>query len=324
MTLPVHLICGFLGAGKTTLLNGLLRAPRMARSGVLVNELGTTGIDHDLVVGGSDDMLLLDGGCLCCQPRGSVADGIMQLLKAAEQPPARLLIETSGAANPVPILEMLATTPVLREHVHLASIVTVIDATTAVETLNQHTEARVQAACADHLAVSKLDLVRAGGSHARVGPALTTLNASAPRYLLRGEEPPPRLLAAMAGEETPAPGPSLRPLPQPETAHQQRFETVALEFDGELDATSVQDWIGNVLDAYGHNLLRIKGLLRLSGSSQPAVLQCVRDVVHPISYTERPPAGTDNRIVAIGWDIHPDLLRDALRDLAARTGDGVN
>lgn len=318
MTIPVHLLCGFLGAGKTTLLNGLLREPGMAQSGVLVNEIGPVGIDHDLVRGASDDLLLLDGGCLCCQPRGSVADGISRLIAGTEHPPQRLIVETSGTANPVPILEMLAMTPALRERVHLARVLTVVDATSGAETLNRHAEARLQAACADHLAISKVDLARAERQRSRLGPALAGLNAAASRHVLQAGAPPGALVDTLVAAERAPAALSARPLPRAPNPHPQPFETVALEFDGELEAHRVQEWIDEVLDTYGHHLLRLKGLLRLSGSERPAVLQCVRDVVHPIGFAAPEHDRGRNRLVAIGWDIHPDLLRRALADLAAR------
>ena len=318
MTIPVHLLSGFLGAGKTTLLNALLRQRRMANTGVLVNELGTIGIDHDLVLGGSDDMLLLDGGCLCCQPRGSVADGINRLVTASEHPPERLIVETSGATNPIPILEVLAMTPALRDRVHLAGVLTVIDAGQGAEALQAHAEARLQAACADRLAVSKIDLARASRSHTRLGPTLAALNIAAPRHVLDNGTPSPGLIDALLEAERAPAGLSLRPLPAATARHDQPFETVALEFAGELDPGTVETWIGEVLDAHGHNLLRVKGLLQLRGSDRPAVLQCVRDIVHPVSFADRPAERDRNRVVAIGWNIHPDLLRAALQDLADR------
>lgn len=318
MTIPVHVVSGFLGAGKTTLLNGLLREAGMAHSVVLINEIGPVGIDHDLVLGASDDMLLLDGGCLCCQPRGSVADGISRLIAAAEHPPERLIVETSGTANPVPILETLAMTPALRERVHLARVLTVVDATSGAEALDRHAEARLQAACADHLAISKLDLARAGGQRPKLGPVLTGLNAAASRHALRADAPPAALVDALAADEGAPAALSLRPLPHGSEYHPQPFETVALEFDGDLEACHVQQWIDEVLDNYGHNLLRLKAILQLGGSERPAVLQCVRDVVHPIGFAEPHHDRGRNRVVAIGWDIHPDLLREALTDLAAR------
>jgi G3E family GTPase len=318
VTTPVHLLSGFLGAGKTTLLNALLRDGRLANTGVLVNEVGTIGIDHDLVLGGSDDMLLLDGGCICCQPRGSVADGIHRLLTAAADPPQRLIVETSGATNPVPVLEVLAMTPALRERVHLASVLTVIDATQGAEALRMHSEARLQAACADRLAISKIDLARTDPPAARLGPALARLNIAAPRHLLDRGAPPTELVDTLLHAERAPAGLSLRPLPPAGARHDDPFETVAIEFAGELDAADVEAWIGTLLDAHGHNLLRVKGLLHLAGSDRPAVLQCVRDVIHPISFAETAKRRERNRVVAIGWNIHRDLLHDALQDLAGR------
>ena len=124
--IPVLVLTGFLGSGKTTFLNELLKRPEMQRTAVLMNEIGAVGIDHNLVVGASDDILLLEGGCLCCQPRGSIAGGVSRLL-AIEPVPKRIIIETSGAANPYPILELLSQHPAVPRNLQFTRVITVVD-----------------------------------------------------------------------------------------------------------------------------------------------------------------------------------------------------
>lgn len=317
MSVPVHLLSGFLGSGKTTLLNALLREQRLAHTAVLVNEIGTVGIDHDLVVGGSDDMLLLEGGCLCCQPRGSVADALARLLKA--ETPARVLIETSGAANPVPVIETLALTPILRAQTRFSGMITVVDSIFGADTLSAHEEARLQAACADHIVLSKLDLERGRAGEQAVSAALDALNTQAPRHRpQRGTVPDALVTDLVTGGR---PDAAAMPAHPDQTGHQTHFDTVALTFDGQLEPERVEQWLGDLLDRYGSHLLRVKGLLRLRGEQRAAVLQCVRDVVHPVSFTDARPGEHGNRVVVIASGIHPELLRESLEALAAMAAD---
>lgn len=313
MSVPVHLLSGFLGSGKTTLLNALLREPRMTNTAVLVNEIGTIGIDHDLVVGGSDDMLLLEGGCLCCQPRGSVADALARLLSA--ETPERILIETSGAANPVPVIETLALTPILRGRTRFAGMITVADAVFGADTLDEHEEARLQIACADHIVLSKLDLPRGRAGEPALSAALDELNSHA----IRHRPAPGTVPSALVDELAAGGGAGLIPIPErspDQDAHHGHFDTVALTFGGRLEPGRVEQWLGDLLDRYGAHLLRVKGLLQLHGEERPAVLQCVRDVVHPVSFADSRGEDEDNRVVLIASGIHPELLQEALQELA--------
>lgn len=322
MAIPIHLLTGFLGSGKTTVLNRLLHDKRMAGTAVLVNEIGTIGIDHDLVVGGSDDMLLLDSGCLCCQPRGSIAEALMRLAggtpECGFQPPCRVIIETSGAANPVPILETFALTHALRERFQLASIVTMLDAVFGSETLAEHREARLQLASADCIIISKTDLLDEDHSLDRLHAEIDRHNTSAVRYTSGTDTIPDVLFDMLTGPVAPEIAriaPSFSPT---EAAHDgDGFDTTALAFPGFLCADAVQKWIRDLLDIYGAHLLRAKGLINLEGYDRQAALQCVRDIVHPMRLVETKCTDADNRVVIISRDLHPDLLREQLEQLSA-------
>ncbi|HWU02050.1 MAG TPA: GTP-binding protein, partial [Novosphingobium sp.] len=179
--LPVHVLTGFLGAGKTTLLNALLRAPGLADTAVIVNEFGEIGLDHLLVGSARDTVVLLDSGCLCCAMEGSLRETLANLYarRAAGDIPKfhRVLIETSGLAEPAPILETLLADPVLAGFYAPGALLCVVDALHGMATLDQSGTARAQAALADTILISKADL--AGGLAPALLTRLTALNHEA-------------------------------------------------------------------------------------------------------------------------------------------------
>ncbi|MFY0615319.1 MAG: GTP-binding protein [Hyphomicrobiaceae bacterium] len=321
MSIPLILLTGFLGSGKTTLLNALLRHQNFDGTAVLVNEIGTVGIDHNLVIGASDDILLLEGGCLCCQPKGSVAEGVSRLLML-EPAPKRIVIETSGAANPFPILETLSQHPQASTGFQFPLVTTVIDCVHGQATLAQHSEARFQLGAADVVILGKADLATALDKSAMTD-IISKTNPAALRLDGAGDVLPDGFVEVLSRPLELSHARPVMPIASVENVHDaSEFETVGLAFDGWLEAAAVQDWIDEVLNLYGGNILRIKGILNLREFERPAVLQCVRDIVHPIELLDVQAGqaigweAKRNNIVAIGWDMHPDLLREALTSLA--------
>ena len=156
--IPLFILTGFLGSGKTTLLNQLLRSEEMGGTAVLVNELGEIGIDHDLVVGASDDILLIDGGCLCCRPQGSITDGISRLLNLDPRP-KNIIIETSGAANPYPILETLSQYSNKLAKLGDPIVITALDSTSYLKTFSEFPESRFQVSASDIILITKTDIL---------------------------------------------------------------------------------------------------------------------------------------------------------------------
>ena len=161
--IPVNLITGFLGSGKTTLLNRLLKAPALANTAVLVNEFGAVGLDHLLLEAVDGETVILQSGCICCTIRGELADAIRALLSKRERGLVprftRLAIETTGLADPAPIVSTLIAEPVLRHHVRLGAIVTTVDAVNGFLHLADNPELAKQVAVADRLVITKSDLV---------------------------------------------------------------------------------------------------------------------------------------------------------------------
>src|SRR6476646_4198852 len=181
-TVPVNILTGFLGSGKTTLLQHLLRAPNMQRTVVLINEFGEIGLDHLLVERVDESVVLLQSGCICCSIRDDLSGALRSLLSRRERAeiPAfdRIVIETTGLADPAPILYTLAGEPVVRHHFRLANVITTVDAVNAALHLSQNPEGVKQVAAADRLVITKTDLAQPG-EIAAVEATLTRLSPSA-------------------------------------------------------------------------------------------------------------------------------------------------
>ncbi|MBX3453369.1 GTP-binding protein [Ferrovibrio sp.] len=196
LRVPVSVITGFLGAGKSTLLNRLLRHPDMGETAVIVNEFGEIGLDHALIASSSEDTVLLASGCLCCTVRGDLVNTLRELMGKRERgevkPFKRVVIETTGLADPAPVLHTLMTDPVVSERFRLESVITLVDAVNGSSTLDNHAEAVKQAAMADRIVLSKTDLA---------APAVT----AELKHRLRHLNPAAPILPAVLGEIEPGP-----------------------------------------------------------------------------------------------------------------------
>src|SRR5215468_5156655 len=181
--IPATLLTGFLGSGKTTVLNHVLKQPGMAATAVIVNEFGEIGLDHLLVERSSEDVVLLNSGCLCCTVRSDIVDTLTNLFvdRAKGKIPfyKRVAVETTGLADPAPILHTLMTDPIVAARYMLDGVVTTVDAVNGAGTLDHHAEAVKQAAVADRLLLTKTDLAEAAHRQS-IEERLTALNPSAP------------------------------------------------------------------------------------------------------------------------------------------------
>ena len=324
--IPVNLITGFLGSGKTTLLNRLLKAPELANTAVLVNEFGAVGLDHLLLERIDGETVVLQSGCVCCTIRGELADAMRALLSKRERGEvprfARLAIETTGLADPAPIVSTLIAEPVLRHHVRLGSIITTVDALNGFLHLENNPELIRQVAVADRL-VSRRPTspipTRPGRSRSalrRLNPTAPILDASAgplvPHDLMasdvydqvdKGAE-----VARWLSEAAHAPHPGHDP-----NRHGADIRAFCLVFDQPLDWTAFGIWLTMLLHAHGNNVLRVKGILNVLGLAAPVVIHGVQHVVHPAAHLERwPDDDRRSRIVFIVRGLDPALIERSL------------
>jgi G3E family GTPase len=311
---PVTLVTGFLGSGKTTLVAELLRRPGLEGTAVIVNELGEVGIDHHLLRRVDERTVLLASGCVCCTLRGDLSDELRDLLDRADagEIPAfhRVVVETTGVADPTPIVHTLLADPFVPHHYELGAVVATVD--------GQHglrgDESVKQAAAADVLVLTKPDLA-ADAALEGLERQLARLNPSAPVLRVAFGDVDPELLLR----------PAERTLPNGRTQgadhrHADEVQAVVLELDGALDWSAFGIWLTMLLHARGADVYRVKGLLDTGGTG-PVLVNGVQHAVHPPVHLEDWPDGVRrSRLVVIGRDVDRDALHASLEafDRAAR------
>ena len=336
--IPVSILTGYLGSGKTTLLGRFLKAPAFARTAVIINEFGEVGLDHELVSASSESMIELSTGCLCCAVRGDLALTLGDLLARRDQgtvsPFERVVVETSGLADPAPILQLLMTDAGLTERLVLSSVITTVDAVHGLATLDREPEAAKQAAVADRLIVTKCDL--AGGVPEALASALRELNPAA-RLLAAsfGEVDPARLFdAGLYDPASKAPdvarwlGEAAAQSSDSEAEpHTRGIVTFTILRDAPIAAIALTLFLETLAEHCGRDLLRMKGIIALAEwPERPAVVHGVQHVFHPPAFLERwPSADHRSRIVFIvrgipqGW---VESLLAAIEDEVAEVARG--
>jgi G3E family GTPase len=307
--LPVALVTGFLGSGKTTLLARLLRHPGMEDSAVIVNELGDVALDHHLLRRVDERTVILASGCVCCVMRGDLADELRDLLSRRERgdvPPfSRVLVETTGIAEPAPILYTLLSEPVVRHHYRPETVITTVDALTGLRRLEDGAEAVKQAAAADRIVVTKTDVADAEAV-AALEERLRALNPAAGILRVSFGEVAPEALLAPGGRD-------LRELAaQGGHGHGDEVAAVCLVFDVPLDWTAFGVWLTMLLQSRGEDVLRVKGLLNVGGPG-PLAIDGVQHVVHPPRHLDAwPDDDRRSRIVFIGRGVEREPLERSL------------
>jgi len=304
---------GFLGAGKTTLLKRFLDTPEGNGTAVVVNEFGATGIDDALVRSSADETVLLGNGCLCCITRTDLQQALRRMVVERERGELpdfrRVAIETSGLADPSPILQTFATDRALGGAFHVEAVVTVVDAATGGDTLEWSAEARRQAILADRLIVTKTDI--AGDS------ALSTLTSR-----LRALNPGAEILEAVSGEIDP------QRLIKPVTDQRNPFVAEAAHSDGigsfVLAEETPMPWaifarsMDTLMQLRGPDLLRVKGFLDVEGCKGPVLVQFVQHLAHPpVELEAWPDANRQSRVVFITRNISEHQVRTLVQAIRA-------
>lgn len=328
--IPVIVLTGFLGSGKTTLLQRLLTFPELGDAAVLVNEFGEIGIDHHLVQYADEDLVMLANGCICCTVRDDLGKAMRDLLerRASGAIPAftRLFIETTGLADPVPILHTLMTEPVVDEAYRLARIVTTADAVNGETHLARQPESAKQAAVADRIVITKCDLAppatvtRLTERLRRINPQADILTAPSPAFepeaLLAGSDDTldetPTDIRSWLDEEAYA-APRHRHRPPDVNRHDERIAASCLAFDEPIDWAAFCVWLTMLLHGRGEDVLRVKGIVNVPGLAGPVVINGVQHIIHPPVHMERwPDQDRRSRIVFITRDMAQDALRTSL------------
>jgi G3E family GTPase len=303
---PVTVLTGFLGAGKTTLLKQFLETPEGAGTAVVINEFGAAGIDDALVRASADETVLIGNGCLCCVSRTDLQETFRALVIERERGGLpdfkRIVIETSGLADPSPILQTFSTDRALGEAFYLELVVTVADAATGVATLEWSSEARKQAILADRIIVTKSDIANAEALRAR----LRALNANA------------EILEAVNGAIDPKsftePGNSARNLFVAEAEHSDGISSFVLTQDTPMAWNVWLRAMDTLMAMRGSNLLRVKGFLAVEGCAGPVVVQFVQHLAHPpVELQTWPDDNRQSRVVFITHGVTEQQVRDLFK-----------
>ena len=335
--IPITLLTGFLGAGKTTLLSRLVRHPAMARAAVVINEMGEIGIDHDLVTMSSENIALLANGCICCSVRTDLQDTLRELFgqRRAGQIPDfdRVIIETTGLADPAPVVQTLSSDTMLAAHYRLDGLVTLVDAVNAPTQLANHPEAAKQIALADRVLVTKSDIA-APERVAEVEEAIARINPGARvSRIVQGEADPSELTGLGLGSARAGPatlsflGESLqgegqggdKHLGSRQALHDAGIRTLSLRFTQPFTWAAFSSAMELLATLRGPDMLRVKGIVNVDG--QPVVVQGVQHIFHePVHLDRWPSDDRDTRLVFITRNIEAATIRDLMNAVAAAAG----
>ncbi len=314
--LPVSIITGFLGSGKTTLLNRLLQDPAMAGAAVIINEFGEIGLDHLLIATPNENTVLLASGCICCTVRGDLVNTLRDLDKQRRKGdvPAfdRVLIETTGLADPVPIVQTVVTDERLAPHYGLDSVVTLVDAVNGLAQLATQPESLKQAAIADRLLLTKCDLASAAEVRALTAK-LASLNPGASVSAVAHGDIAPALLFGAAIDATSQAAAvagwlrdgdyvrveaQQRLSPARTATHDPRIQSYCIHLDEPVTAAGLTAWLTALASLRGADLLRVKGLLNVDG--EPVAVHAVQTLIHePVVLQRWPDAERRSRLVFI-------------------------
>ena len=327
---PIIVLTGFLGSGKTTLLNRLLKHPALGDAAVLINEFGEVGIDHQLVEAVDESTVLLSSGCLCCTIRDDLKQAIMEVhdkrSRGLVPPYRRMIVETTGLADPAPILATLMNDVSLRHHYRLGTIITTVDAVNGLDQLERQEESLKQAAVADRIVLTKTDIAETERVET-LGHRLEQINPSAERLVVvHGDVDAERVLRAdvydpaSKGEEVLRWIEAEAAAPHAHTEHGRdvnRHDASIYSFclihDEPVDWTVFGIWLTMLLHTHGEHILRVKGLLNVEGIDTPVVINGVQHIIHPPMHLDAwPDENRQSRVVFIVRGLERALIEESL------------
>ena len=331
----MHVLTGFLGSGKTTLLNRALRTPRFADAAVLINELGEIAIDHLLVRETREQLVVLASGCVCCTLRTDLVEQLTTLLdqRMRRELPAfsRLVLETTGLADPAPIVQTLVAHPALRDRVYLDGILCTVDAELGVRTLEAQPTARKQVAVADRLLVTKRDRVDASllvlleqrlaalnpgaqrlfASHADAGALLAGAGHLDPRDILVRDFVPTSRAPAIRG-------PGALPAIAGDAEHLSGVSQVSVTLPHPIDFRSFSLWVSFFTQVWAERVLRLKAVISAQGEPHPIAIQAVQHVVYPpLDLPPLPELAGKSHVVLLIQDLTPQERDQVTQSLLA-------
>jgi G3E family GTPase len=330
--IPVTVLTGFLGGGKTTLLNHVLQQPGMRETAVIINEFGEIGLDHLLVESATEDVVLMNSGCLCCTVRGDIANTLTDLFVGRAKGRVdfrRVVIETTGLADPAPVLHALITDPIVVARYMVDGVVTTVDAVNGAGTLDRQPEAVKQAAVADRLILTKTDLAEAGKVSA-LEARLAALNPAAPRLrAVRGEIDPAALFGlGVFDPETKSI--EVRRWLNDEALldehddhghahhdvnrHDDKIRAFCLTRERPIPWDALSGWLDALASMRGDDLLRMKAIVAIAERpEQPVVLHGVQHIFHPpVLLPGWPSDDRRSRIVFITRNLPRETIEEIL------------
>lgn len=341
--IPVTLLTGFLGSGKTTLLNQLIQ--QLPRTAIIMNEFGEIGLDHQLLQKTDGPLALLAGGCICCTVSGSLSPTLKNLFMAASRGEIprfeRVIIETTGIADPAPILDTLINERWIAARFSLNGVITTVDAVLGEQQLDSYFEAVKQVAVADRLLLTKTDLADLSASTA-LRARLATLNPAAPILIVEHGRVDPALILG-AGQHHPAskgsevvkwlnasrnrPVAGATLLGRPRAAaplHDERIRSFSVQFDAALGWRGIYAALQMLLNFRANALLRMKAIVNLKGKDRPTVLHAVQHILSPpVELDTWPDDDRHSRFVFIVADLDAELIAQMLREFNAAYASGM-
>lgn len=343
LRIPVTLLTGFLGSGKTTVLNGLLRHPRLSNTAVVVNEFGEIGLDHLLVRAGEEHVVLLNAGCLCCTINNTLRETLADLWLGrvrAELPSFnRVVVETTGLAEPGPIAQVITNDQFVTRHFRLDGIVACVDAVHAPRQFDIQPEVARQVAVADRVLLTKTDLVSPAQRDA-VRERICAINPPiAPIEVVRGDVAPELLTnIGLYDDVSPAPNVERWLNAQPDVTveraaasdhahdrnrHGEDIRCDCFYLDHAVSWAGLAAWCDLMGETHGDALLRVKGIIEILETGKPVVVHGIHRLFdRPVRLDQWPDADRRSRLVVISRDLDARTIRETLAALRLPPGSG--